>query len=95
MSQNQGKENFKTFCSTTTAHGFSYLVAPSKNIRIIWLVIIIVATACCSYHLYTLGKQYFLYGYYESTVINTEISPMFPDITICDNTGIAESAFAR
>ena len=95
MGRNKVEEDFNHFCSTTTAHGLNYLVAPSKTVRITWLVIVILATGCCAFHLYTLGKQYSLYGYYESTVINTDLSPVFPDVTICDNTGIAESAFAR
>ena len=95
MSKSQVKDDFNQFCQTTTAHGFNYLVAPSKTVRITWVIIVVMATCFGALHLYSLISQYLEYGYHESTVINTDVPPVFPDITICDNSGIAESSIAR
>ncbi len=76
------KNDFEEFCNTTTAHGFSHLVVPSKTVRIAWIVIVVLATVSGALHLYTLVSEYLEYGYHESTVINTDISPIFPGVTI-------------
>ena len=85
------KETFNDFCNTTTAHGFSNLVVRSKTARIAWIAILILATGFGALHLYSWVTQYLEYGYHESTVINNDVSPVFPDVTICDNAGVSES----
>ncbi len=80
---------------TTTAHGFSYLGAPSKSVRICWIVILILAFLLGAFHLYSLVSEYLQYGYHESRVTNTKATPLFPDVTICDNSGIAESSLSK
>ena len=88
-------EDFDKFCNTTSAHGFSYLATPTKTTKFCWIFIIILAFVFGVLHLYSLVSQYLQYEYHETIDINTETVPVFPDVTICDNTGIADSSFAR
>ena len=88
-------EDFDNFCVTTSAHGFSYLPTPSKPTKICWIIIIVLAFVFGVLHLYSLVSQYLQYEYHETIDINTETVPVFPDVTICDNAGIADSSFAR
>ncbi len=94
MSKSNFKENFEEFCTTTTAHGFSYLGAPSKNVKICWVVILSLAFVFGALHLYTLVSEYLHYEYHDSVIISTKTNLMFPDVTVCDNAGIAESSVA-
>ena len=95
MNNQKLKDEFDAFCMKTTAHGFSYLGAPSKTVRICWFIILTFAFVVGSLHLYTLISEYLQYDYHDAVVTNTEITPMFPDVTICDNSGIAESSLAK
>ena len=95
MGKSNLKETFNDFCTTTTAHGFSYLGTQSKNVKICWVVILSLAFVFGVLHSYTLVSQYLQYDYNESVVTNTKTSLMFPDVTICDTAGIAESSFSQ
>ncbi len=89
------EKDFADFCSTTSAHGFNYLTTPSKTVKFSWVLILIFALSFGIFHLYTLISQYAKYEYHESIVINTEQIPVFPDVTVCDNTGISDSSLER
>ena len=89
------ESKFKEFCSRTTAHGFSYLDVSSKSTRNCWLLIIIVAFTALAIHLYAIVSQYLEYHYHETTVTNTNVYPRFPDVTVCDSSGLAETSVAK
>ncbi len=86
---------FKKFCSSTTAHGFSYLDASSKHVRISWFVVLILAFMAGALHLYTIINEYLKYNYHETIITSTDVYPEFPDVTICDNSGLAEASLAK
>ncbi len=87
-------EDFKSFCSSTSAHGFPYLTNDSKHVKLCWSTILVLALVFGMIHLYTLISQYLKYEYHESIVINTNQVPIFPDVTIC-GTGLPESSLHR
>ncbi len=87
--------NFEGFCATTSAHGFFYLTKSSRNTRITWLIILILAFVFGIFHLYVLVSEYLKYDYHESIFMDSSETPVFPDITLCDNTGISDSSLER
>ncbi len=87
--------NFKKFCTSTSAHGFSHFNAPSKHVKFFWLVILILALVAESFHLYTIVREYLDYNYHETIVTSTDIYPEFPDVTLCDNSGLSEASLAK
>ncbi len=95
MGKQNIKEAFDEFCTTTGAHGFSYLGNQSNNVKICWVVILILAFVFGALHLYTIVSQYLQYEYNETVVTDSKTGLMFPDITICDTAGLAESSFSE
>ena len=93
--ENMGDSSFEQFCSKTTAHGFVYLNTQSKRVRTCWIVIVIFAFLAGVLHLHAIVWEYREYKYHETTVTSTDVYPMFPDITICDNSGISEASMAE
>ncbi len=89
------ESDFKKFCTTTSAHGFTYLTTSSRYVRFCWVSILFLAFAFGVFHLFTLISEYLKYDYHESIVINSEKVPIFPDVTVCDSTGTADSSMAR
>ena len=87
--------NFKQFCNSTTAHGFSHLEASSTHTRTCWIFILVLAFVAGALHLYTIINEYLEFNYHETTIISTDVYPLFPDITICDNSGISEVSIAK
>ena len=87
--------DFERFCATTSAHGFSYLTKSSRSTRITWLIILILAFVFGIFHLYVLVSEYLKYNYHESIFMDSSETPVFPDITLCDNTGISDSSLER
>ncbi len=92
--ENNNASSFKEFCSKTTAHGFSYLDTPSKSVRTCWLVIILFAFAAGTVHLHAIICEYLQYNYHENVVTSATAYPVFPDVTICDNSGLSEASIA-
>ena len=92
---NMSDSTFKKFCSITTAHGFSYLDAPSKHVRIFWLAILSFAFVAGVFHLQLMINEYLKYNYHETIITSTDVYPEFPDVTICDNSGLAEASIAK
>ncbi len=86
---------FEKFCITTSAHGFTYLTTSSKSVRFCWVMILILAFGFGVFHLFTLISEYLKYDYHESIVINSDSVPVFPDVSVCDSTGTADSSMAR
>ncbi len=86
---------FEEFCSTTSAHGFHYLATPSRTKRTVWIIILVFALGFGMVHLYLLITEYLKYEYHDSIVINNIEQPVFPDLTICDNTGFSDSSLER
>ena len=88
-------EDFNEFCTTISAHGFSYLATSSRTKKFTWITILILAFVFGVFHLYFLVSQYLNYDYHESIFVdNTEI-PVFPDVTFCDTTAISDSSLER
>ena len=87
-----GDSSFTQFCSTTTAHGFNYLNAPSKQVKTCWLVILVFGFVAGAVHLYTIINQYLAYDSHETVTTSSDVYPEFPAVTICDNSGISESS---
>ena len=87
--------DFEQFCSTTSAHGFSYLAKSSKTTKLAWLIILILAFVFGIFHLYILVSEYLKYDYHESILVNSAETPVFPDVTLCDSTGISDSSLER
>ena len=85
---------FKKFCKSTTAHGFHHLGTSSKQVKACWLVVLTLAFMAESLHLYTIVQEYLEYNYHETIVTSTDVYPQFPDITTCDNSGLAEASLA-
>ena len=88
-------EDFKRFCKTTSAHGFSYLTVTSNTTKLCWLLVLLLAFSSGIIHLYYLVTEYLKYDYHEAIIINDEVSPIFPDVTVCDNTGMVDSSLSR
>ncbi len=88
-------KEFEQFCTTTSAHGFHYLATSSRSKRAVWIVILVFALGFGVFHLYTLITEYLKYEYHDSIVINNKDQPVFPDVTICDNTGFSDSSLQR
>ncbi len=95
MSKLKLEDEFNAFCLKTTAHGFSYLSEPSKSVRFCWFIILTFAFVLGSLHLYTLISEYLRFDYHDTVVTNTKATLIFPDVTVCDNSGIAESSIAK
>ncbi len=95
MEKSRLESEFEEFCATTSAHGFTYLAKSSRTVRLCWVLILFFAFSFGIFHLYILISEYLKYDYHESIVINSEETPEFPDVTICDNTGIADSSFEK
>ncbi len=89
------ESRLKEFCSRTTAHGFSHLDVSCKSERHCWLVIIIFAFMALAFHLYAVVAEFFEYQYHETTVTSTDVYPWFPDVTVCDSLGLAETSIAK
>ncbi len=87
--------SFKEFCLKTTAHGFSYLDTPSKSVRTCWLIIIVFALVAATIHLHAIIWEYLQYNYHENVETNANSCPVFPDVTICDNSGLSEASIAE
>ena len=87
--------DFERFCSTTSAHGFSYLATSSRTTKFTWLIILILAFVFGIFHLYFLVSEYLKYDYHESILVHSIETPVFPDVTLCDSTGISDSSLER
>ncbi len=68
------------------------LEAPSKNVRICWVLILILGFVAGALHLYEIVTEYLEYNYHETVMTSTEVYPRFPDVTVCDNSGLAEAS---
>ncbi len=103
MSDNASSENlkskvagdFKEFCTTISAHGFSYLATSSRTTKFTWLIILLLAFVFGVFHLYFLVSQYLNYDYHESIFANNAETPVFPDVTFCDTTAISDFSMER
>ncbi len=84
-SNKDNRKLLNNFYGTTSAHGFPQLKnASGDRINIlVWHLIIFLAFACLSFHLYTLISKYLKYDYDETTTLVFE-SPVFPDVTLCN-----------
>ncbi len=88
-------EDFKEFCTTISAHGFSYLATSSRTKKIAWLTILVIAFVLGVTHLYFLISQYLNYDYHESMFVDNTETPVFPDVTFCDTTSISDYSMER
>ncbi len=93
--KSKGTTEFEQFCTTTSAHGLHYLATSSRTTKFTWLIIIILAFVFGIFHLYFLVSEYLKYDYHESILVNSVETPVFPDVTICDSTGISDSSLER
>ena len=69
------------FCSSTTAHGFSYLTKASLLGKIFWVCVLIFSLTGVCIHLYLTVSSYLEYKYTDMSVVS-DSPPKFPDVTI-------------
>ena len=60
--------------------------------RICWIVILILGFVAGALHLYEMVTEYLEYNYHEVVMTSAEMYPQFPDVTVCDNSGLAEAS---